>query len=66
MDMEDKNISSKFTSHTQTKYKNTKMQTCLQGLLPWDMSFQSLIRKYIPPKCYTLAASNKGDINCNS
>ena len=59
MDIEGKNISSKFMSQTQTKYKNTKIQTCLQGLLPWDMSFQSPIKKYIPPKCFALAASNK-------
>ena len=32
--MEDKNIFSKLTLQTQTKYKNTKIQTCLQGLLP--------------------------------
>ena len=31
--MEDKNISSKFTLQTQTKYKNTKIKTYLQGLL---------------------------------
>ena len=29
--MEDKNIFSKFMLQTQTKYKNTKIQTCLQG-----------------------------------
>ena len=32
--MEDKNIFSKLISQTQTKHKNTKIQTCLQGLLP--------------------------------
>ena len=32
--MEDKNIFFKFTLQTQTIYKNTKVQTCLQGLLP--------------------------------
>ena len=36
--MEYKKISSKFMLQTQTKYKNTKIQTCLQGLLLWDMS----------------------------
>ena len=35
--MEDKNISSKFTLQTRTKYKNIKIQTCLQSLLPWGM-----------------------------
>ena len=35
--MEDKNIFSKLTLQTQTKYENTKIQTRLQGLLPWDM-----------------------------
>ena len=43
---------SKFTSQTQKKYKNTKLQTCLQGLLPGDMSFQSSVQKYILPKCF--------------
>ena len=33
--MEDKNIFSKFTLETQAKYKNTKIQISLQGLLPW-------------------------------
>ena len=33
--MEDKNIFSKFTLQTQVKYKNTKIQISLQGLLPW-------------------------------
>ena len=33
--MEDKNIFSKFTLQTQAKYKNTKIQISLQGLLPW-------------------------------
>ena len=32
--MEDKNIFSKLTLQTQAKYKNTKIRTCLQGLLP--------------------------------
>ena len=35
--MEYKNISSKFTLQTQTKYKNTKIQTAL------DIFFQSYI-----------------------
>ena len=35
--MEDKNIFAKFMFQTQRKYKNTKIQTCLQGLLPWGM-----------------------------
>ena len=35
--MEYKNISSKFTLEPQTKYKNTEMETCLQGLLPRDI-----------------------------
>ena len=35
--MEYKNISSKFTLQPQTKYKNTEMETCLQGLLPRDI-----------------------------
>ena len=51
--MEYKNISSKYTSQPQTEYKNTKIKTCLQELLPWDMSFQSEIKKYIPSKCLT-------------
>ena len=33
--MNDKNIFSKFTLKTQAKYKNTKIQISLQGLLPW-------------------------------
>ena len=32
--MEEKNIFSKFMLQTQTKYKNTKIQACLQGQLP--------------------------------
>ena len=32
--MEYKNIFSKFTLQTQTKYKNAKIQPCLQELLP--------------------------------
>ena len=32
--MEYKNIYSKFTLQTQTKYKNAKIRTCLHGLLP--------------------------------
>ena len=32
--MEDKNIFSTFTLQTQAKYKNTKIQIALQGLLP--------------------------------
>ena len=34
--MEDKNIFSKFTLETQTKYKKKQNKTCLQGLLPWE------------------------------
>ena len=51
--MEYKNIASKFTLQTQTKCQITKTQACLQGLLPWDISFQSSVKKYIPPKCLT-------------
>ena len=43
--MEYKYISSKFTLQTQTKYKNTKIQTCLHGFLPWYISFQSSVKK---------------------
>ena len=32
--MKDKNVFSKLTLQTQRKYKNTKIQICLQGLLP--------------------------------
>ena len=32
--MEDKNIFSKFKLQAQTKCKNSKIQTCLQGILP--------------------------------
>ena len=35
--MEGKNISSKFTLQTQTKYEHTKIQSCLQSLLTWGM-----------------------------
>ena len=36
--MGDKNKKfSKFSFEAQTKYKNTKIQTCLQGLLPWGL-----------------------------
>ena len=35
--MEYKNISSKFTLQIKTKYKNSKIQTFFQGLLPWDV-----------------------------
>ena len=36
--MEDKNKKfSKFSFEAQAKYKNTKIQTCLQGLLPWGL-----------------------------
>ena len=38
--MEYNNISLKFTLQTQTEYRNTKIQTCLQGLLPWDISLK--------------------------
>ena len=51
--MEYKNFSSKFKLKTQAKYKNTKTQTCLQELLPWDMSFQSSVKTYIPLKFLT-------------
>ena len=37
----------------KTKYKNTKIKTCSQGLLPWQIFFQLSVRKYIPPKCLT-------------
>ena len=37
----------------QAKYKNTKIQSCLQGLLPWGMPFQSSVKRYIPPKFVT-------------
>ena len=48
--MEYKNISSKYTLQPQTKHKNTKIETYLQGLLPGDIRE---IKKYIPPKCLT-------------
>ena len=48
--MECKNISLKFTLQTQTKYKSTKIRTCLQGLLAWDMSFQTSVKNCIPHK----------------
>ena len=35
--MEFKIISSKFMLQIKTKYKNTKIQTFSQGLLPWDV-----------------------------
>ena len=38
--MECKNISLKFRLQTQTKYKNTQIQTCLEGLLPGDISLK--------------------------
>ena len=43
--MEYKNFSSKFALQTQTKYKNTKIQTRLQEPLPWDMPFESSAKK---------------------
>ena len=43
--MEDKYISSKFILQTQTKYKNTKIQICLHGLLPRYISFQPSVKK---------------------
>ena len=39
--MEYKNISLKYRLQPQTEYKNIEIEACLQGLLPWDMSFQS-------------------------
>ena len=51
--MEYKNISSKFTLQTQRKYKNTKIRTCLQELLPWGMSFHASVKNCISPKCLT-------------
>ena len=39
--MEYKNIYLNFTVQPQTEYKNIKIETCSQGLLPWDMSLQS-------------------------
>ena len=53
--MEYKYISSKFTLQTQTNYKSTKIQTCLHGPFPRDISFQSSVKKYIPPKCLNTA-----------
>ena len=53
--MEYKYISLKFTLQTQTNYKNTKIQTCLHRLFPWDISFQSSVKKHIPPKCLITA-----------
>ena len=47
--MEYKYIASKFTLQTQTNGKSTKIQTCLHGLFPWDISFQSSVKKHIPP-----------------
>ena len=35
--MKDKNIFSKFTLQAQTKYENTKIQACLEGLWPFGM-----------------------------
>ena len=35
--MENKNIFSKYMLQTRAKYKNSKILTCLQGLLPWGM-----------------------------
>ena len=51
--MEYKNFSWKFTLQAQAKYKNAKIQGCLQELLPWDMSFQSPVKKHTPPKFLT-------------
>ena len=48
--MEYKNISSKFTLQTQTKYKNAKTGTCLQELLSWDVSFQASVKKLYTAK----------------
>ena len=42
-----------FTSKTQTKSKNTKIQTSLQELLQRDMYFQLSIKIYILPKFLT-------------
>ena len=53
--MEYKYISSTFTVQIQTNFKNTKIQTCLHGLFPWDISFQSSVKKHIPPKCLITA-----------
>ena len=46
-----KNISSKSTLQPRTKYKNTKMETCLQGLLPGDIK---KLKTYITAKIQTL------------
>ena len=35
--MKDKNIFSKFTLQAQTKYENTKIPACLEGLWPFGM-----------------------------
>ena len=48
--MEYKNISSKSTLQPRAKYKNTKMETCLQGLLPGDIK---KLKTYITAKIQT-------------
>ena len=53
--MEYKYISSKFTLQTQTSNKSTKIQTCLHVLFPWDNSFETSVKKDIPPKCLNTA-----------
>ena len=49
--MEYKHISSKSTLQARAKYKNTKMETCLQGLLPGDIK---KLKTYITAKIQTL------------
>ena len=58
--MKKKNISSKFTLQTQTKYKNAKTGTCLQELLSWDVSFQASVKNFIPLKCLTAKIQTLG------
>ena len=61
--MEYKNISSRFTLQTQAKYKNTKIRTCLQGLLPWDMSFSGIRQKLYSAKVSYCQNSDIRDVN---
>ena len=44
--MEYKYISSKFTLQTQTKYKNTKIQTCLHGLFLYSHQSKKKKKNY--------------------
>ena len=68
--MKDKNIFSKFTLQTQAIYQYTKIQTCLQDVLPRDMLknifHQSILLPKLRGRSKALAISNNRDFDYNN